>query len=64
MFVQCIVASEVIRIAGGVECSFAAIRDVLVYTVSIIGVALFFWHGQVSSRGTETRAAAMLGQQS
>eukprot|EP00798_Chlamydomonas_sp_ICE-L_P028391 gene28391-31527_t len=48
MFVQCIVASEVIRIAGGVECNMAMMRDVLVYAISISGIAAFFAYGTIT----------------
>eukprot|EP00798_Chlamydomonas_sp_ICE-L_P016198 gene16197-22361_t len=48
MFVQCVVASEVIRISGGVNCRGATLRDVGIYGVSILGVMLTFWSGKVT----------------
>ena len=47
MFVQCVVASEVIRISQGAPCRGATLRDVLTYTLSLLGVALSFWSGTV-----------------
>ena len=47
MFVQCIVASEVIRISQGAPCRGATMRDVATYTISLIGVALSFAYGTV-----------------
>jgi hypothetical protein len=47
MFVQCVVASEVIRISQGAPCRGATLRDVATYTVSLIGVAVSFAHGTV-----------------
>ena len=47
MFVQCVVASEVIRISGGAPCGGATLRDVGIYAASITGVMLCFWSGEV-----------------
>ncbi|KAL6749891.1 hypothetical protein V8C86DRAFT_3144484 [Haematococcus lacustris] len=48
MFVQCIVASEVIRISGGVRCQGATLRDLVSYTACISAVALAFHSGHVT----------------
>ena len=48
MFVQCVVASEVIRISKGAPCRGATLRDVATYTLSLLGVALSFASGTVS----------------
>lgn len=49
MFVQCIVASEVIRVAEGVETREAMLRDMALYGLSIVGVLVFFSLGQVGA---------------
>ena len=49
MFVQCVVASEVIRIAQGAPCRGATLRDVATFTLSLLGVALSFSSGTVSA---------------
>ena len=49
MFVQCVVASEVMRISHGAPCRGATLRDVATYAISIIGVALSFSSGTVSA---------------
>ena len=48
MFVQCIVASEVIRISQGTHCRGATMRDVGFYAVSLAGVAASFSSGKVT----------------
>ena len=50
MFVQCVVASEVIRISEGVSCRGATMRDVGIYVVSIVGVIATLWSGTVGGR--------------
>ena len=60
MFVQCIVASEVIRVAEGVETREAMLRDMALYGLSIVGVLVFFSLGQVGAgalRGRERGGA-------
>ncbi len=47
MFVQCIVASEVIRVAEGVETKAAMLRDMALYGFSVSGVLVFFAMGKV-----------------
>jgi len=48
MFVQCVVASEVIRISQGVKCRGATFRDVGTYTVSLLGVMAAFASGTIT----------------
>ncbi|GAX77541.1 hypothetical protein CEUSTIGMA_g4985.t1 [Chlamydomonas eustigma] len=48
MFVQCVVASEVIRISEGAPCRGATLRDVATYSLSLVGVALSFWSGNIT----------------
>ncbi|KAF5827358.1 hypothetical protein DUNSADRAFT_790 [Dunaliella salina] len=48
MFVQCVVASEVIRISKGVTCKGAVLRDVGTYAVSIMGVGLCLYSGVIT----------------
>lgn len=48
MFVQCVVASEVIRISNGAPCRGATLRDVATFSVSVIGVALAFSSGTIT----------------
>ena len=55
MFVQCIVASEVIRVAEGVETREAMLRDMFLYGLSIVGVLVFFALGQVRCEGAGAR---------
>eukprot|EP00878_Enallax_costatus_P021309 GHUV01022555.1.p1 GENE.GHUV01022555.1~~GHUV01022555.1.p1 ORF type:complete len:512 (+),score=108.21 GHUV01022555.1:224-1759(+) len=50
MFVQCIVAAELVALAGhnGIKCGGAMLRDVGVYCLAIFSVLLAFALGQVS----------------
>ncbi len=48
MFVQCIVGSEVIRLAEGMSAKGALLRDVGLYMASTTGVVFFFAFGQVA----------------
>ncbi|KAG1672211.1 hypothetical protein FOA52_002912 [Chlamydomonas sp. UWO 241] len=48
MFVQCIVGSEVIRLAHGVETRSAMLRDIGMYGMSIAGILLFFGMGKLT----------------
>jgi hypothetical protein len=47
MFVQCIVGSEVVRLAEGMPVKGAMLRDVVIYIVSVVGVLVFLAYGQV-----------------
>jgi hypothetical protein len=51
MFVQCIVGSEVARLANGVETRGSMLRDMGMYGLSITGVLIFFAMGQVRREG-------------
>ena len=48
MFVQCVVASELIRVCNGVKCGGAMFRDASVYMLGITCVLIAFALGQVS----------------
>ena len=47
MFVQCIVGSEVIRLAEGMGVKGAMLRDIWLYLISITGVLVFLASGKV-----------------
>ena len=51
MFVQCIVAAELIAMSNGAKCAGAMMRDVGVYCVSIMSVLIAFWIGKVGQLG-------------
>lgn len=53
MFVQCIVAAELISMGNGVKCAGATLRDVGVYCISIFSVLLAFAVGHVGSGGVQ-----------
>ncbi len=48
MFVQCIVAAELVAMGGGAKCGGAMMRDVGVYSISIFSVLIAFTIGRVS----------------
>jgi tetrahydromethanopterin S-methyltransferase subunit D len=47
MFVQCIVGSEVVRLAEGMGMKGAMLRDMMLYMACTSGVLLFMALGQV-----------------
>jgi sodium/potassium/calcium exchanger 6 len=49
LFVQCIVAAELVQMGGGVKCAGAMYRDVSVYCLSIVSVLIAFMTGHVSA---------------
>ncbi|KXZ55820.1 hypothetical protein GPECTOR_2g1371 [Gonium pectorale] len=50
MFVQCVVASEVMRASRGpVKCRGATLRDVAIYSASVLLVLAAFWHGRIGN---------------
>ena len=54
MFVQCIVGSEVIRLAEGMPVKGPMLRDVGLYLMSVAGVLIFLALGKVRERGVCT----------